>query len=63
VISPWAGNDESVKAANARLIAAAPELLDACNAALTDYEACMPGATSMRAILRAAIAKATGGAA
>jgi len=39
------------------------EMLEACKAALTDYEATMPDATSMRAILHAVIATATGGAA
>src|SRR5262249_38306890 len=44
---------------SAHLMAAAPELLEACKAALADYEAHIPSATSIPAILRAAIANAT----
>lgn len=44
--------------ANARLIAAAPELLAACRESLSAFEA--NGATRIAAVLRAAIAKAEG---
>ncbi len=50
-------------AANARLAAAAPELLAACLATLTDLDVCMsnyPAWDKNRRALRAAITKATG---
>jgi hypothetical protein len=46
-------------APNARLIAAAPELLEACRLALTQMEALAP-TLSTASYLRAAIRKATG---
>jgi hypothetical protein len=46
-----------IQEANARLIAAAPEMLDACKAALAACEIEFPGSTT--GLLRAAIAKAT----
>ena len=53
--------------ANARLIAAAPELLEALEAVLPDLEHYVathgPGPDKRLAVARAAIAKATGGAA
>lgn len=45
---------------NARLIAAAPELLDGAERSLALLEAGMPSATALIKDLRAAIAKATG---
>lgn len=51
--------------ANARLIAASPDLLEACKAALLQqsiHTACLGCDESLVAILRAAIAKAEGGA-
>lgn len=59
--------DADAALANARLIAAAPELLDACRCALADLEGLeldgddCPAALTIKE-LRAAIAKATGGA-
>lgn len=49
--------DLAESAANARLIAAAPDLLEACRAGL--YVAEAEGANATAAIIRAAIAKAT----
>jgi hypothetical protein len=54
-------NDESES--NARLIAAAPEMLEACKVALAESEAAndtSPSACHLRYVLRAAIAKAEG---
>lgn len=51
------------RTANARLIAAAPELLEALCEALTLFESCLDGRPQTRAVAdlaRAAIAKATG---
>ena len=69
----WQGFDDCFRAkaehiANARLIAAAPDLLAACKAALNDYERINAAASLKRihpftlgpAELRAAIAKAEG---
>lgn len=47
--------------ANARLIAAAPELLDACNRAEWWFST-IPNGQAMRDVMRAVIAKATGAA-
>jgi len=47
----------------ARRLAAAPDLLEACKAALKDYTQFIPSANAIPTILRAAIAKAEGGAA
>jgi hypothetical protein len=51
--------------ANARLIAAAPDLLAACKAmeAAWEHPATVKDANALRAMLRAAIARAEGGAA
>ena len=54
---------ESECAANARLWAAAPEMLEACKVALAESEAAndtSPSACHLRYVLRAAIAKAEG---
>lgn len=51
---------ERVIEANARLIAAAPELLAACEAALDDLLKFSMGMSPLALQLRAAIAKATG---
>lgn len=53
---------ERVIAANARLIAAAPELLEACQSSLSDLLGHGLGFTPLAEQLRAAIAKATGAA-
>ncbi len=50
--------DAATDAANARLIASAPDLLEACRAGL--YVAEAEGANATAALIRAAIAKATG---
>ena len=59
--------DAAVALANARLIAAAPDLLDACRCALADMEGLEVDGEDSPAFLtiqelKAAIAKATGGA-
>ena len=55
-------NDPSQFEANARLIAAAPDLLDACDFALSILEALGNGKGDAANACRAAIAKAEGGA-
>lgn len=54
----WGGADEEERAANARLIAAAPELLAAANEAF-DFLGGIDGASEIRSTLLAAISKAT----
>jgi hypothetical protein len=56
-VSTW-GRADGESTANARLIAAAPDLLEACRAALSVCEA--ESANWQAEIIRAAIAKATG---
>lgn len=60
----WASRDDDgaieQRDASARLMAAAPDLLAACEAAL-DLISFAPKAKTERALLRAAITKATGG--
>lgn len=57
--SPWANADtEEENNANARLIAAAPELLEALNLIASEHRD--DAAVWMRSVARAAIAKTTG---
>lgn len=56
----WFEGDESLREANARLIAAAPDLLDACKDALALLEDVDAADGCIGDALRAAIARATG---
>ena len=60
--SPYGVNDHDTAEANARLIAAAPELLDALNGLLTLHENVDFTCDGDWNAARAAVAKATGGA-
>lgn len=54
--------DRAEAEANARLIAAAPDLLAVLKETLVDYRACGMEERQIISVIRAAIAKATGGA-
>jgi hypothetical protein len=56
----WRRADVATEMANARLIAAAPELLDALNAMIDEFEGCYADADPTLINAKAAIAKATG---
>ena len=60
IYDDYHGNPENERKANARLIAAAPDLLDACDFALTILEGMGNGSGGAANACRAAIAKAEG---
>ena len=60
-IDPGAWNGVFPTKADRDLIAAAPDLLEACRKALSEYSTHDQGTIDTRMALRAAIAKATGG--